>query len=233
MKTEMIIYSKTLQLAMIAMSLAFLASCGTSKSNPTNNTSTTFDYLSAKPLASCNKTKDDNFSINTSGATDTTSGQMSTEWIKLKFNFLSSTATASGNTIKFFKWRVVGTGTELDSTPLNFAKYNIGTGQTMGSSVSAMSTAEMSSSNGLYIQLNDPNLQFQVLKAVVYDSAGKIVAQVNTLIPGFYASPLDYKYNSDGTPRADILQKMHALNATDVSGWTQLQIQQYFSQYCF
>jgi len=232
MKTQIKLNSTYLKLALIAFTTALMTACGTSKSNPTASTSTAYDFGTTKALASCNKTKDSNFSINTASVNDT-NGQSSTEWIKLKFNFLSSTVTTSGNTIKFFKWRVVGSTAQMDNTPLNFAKYDMSSGQTVGATVSTMSALELSSSQGLYIQLNDPNLQFQVLKAVVYNSAGTIVAQINTLIPGFYASPKDYQYNSDGTARSVTLQQMHALYGQDVSAWSQGQIAQQFSQYCF
>ena len=232
MNAQIKINSTYLKLALIAFTTALMTACGTSKSNPTTTPSTAYDFGSTKPLADCNKTKDTNFSINTSSVTDT-NGQTSSEWIKLKFNFLSSTVTASGNTIKFFKWRVVGSQAQLDNAPLNFAKYDISSGQTVGAMVSAMSVLELNTSNGLYIQMNDPNFQFQVLKAVVYNSSGAIVAQVNTLIPGFYANPNDYQYNSDGSARSVTLQQMHALYGQNVNGWTQTQFTQYFAQYCF
>jgi len=232
MKTQIKLNSTYLKLALIAFTTALMTACGTSKSNPTTSTSTAYDFGSMKPLADCNKTKDTNFSINTSSVTDS-SGQTSSEWIKLKFNFLSSNVTASGNVIKFFKWRVVGSQAQLDNVPLNFAKYDISSGQTVGATVSSMSVLELNTSNGLYIQMNDPNFQFQVLKVVVYNSAGTIVTQMNTLIPGFYANPNDYQYNSDGSARSVTLQQMHLLYGQNVSGWTQTQFTQYFAQYCF
>ena len=231
MKAQMM-SPKFLKLALLALTAALLSSCGNTKSNPTN-TASAVDPFGAKLLATCNKTKDTNFSINTSNVNDTTTGQISADWIKMKFNFLSTANTATGNTIKFFKWRVLGASPELDNTPLIFAKYDISTGQTSGTSVSAMTVSELSATTGLYIQLNDPNAQYQVLKAVVYNSSNQIVSQINTLIPGFYASPIDYQSNADGTPRTITLQQMHALYGTSTTGWTALQMQQYFSQYCF
>lgn len=232
MKTQIKLNSTYLKLAIIAFTTALMTACGTSKSNPTTSTSTAYGFGSSKIIADCNKTKDSNFSLNTSSVTDT-NGQTSSEWIKLKFNFISSTITASGNTIKFFKWRVVGAQSQIDNVPLNFAKYDISSGQALQTTVNSMNTTELSATTGLYIQLNDPNYQFQVLKAVVYNSSGAIVAQINTLIPGFYANPNDYQYNSDGTARTVTLQQMHALYGQNVSGWTQTQFQQYFAQYCF
>lgn len=231
MKTQIKLNSSYVKLALIALTAALMTACGTSKSNPTATSSSAYDFGSSKLLANCNKTKDSNFSINTGSVTDS-SGQYSTEWIKLKFNFLSSAVTTSGNTIKFFKWRVVSNTAQMDNTPLSFAKYDLSSGSTVGATVTSMNVLELSSSYGLYIQLNDPNAQFQVIKAVVYNSSGSIVAQINTLIPGFYASPSDYQYNSDGTPRSVSLQQMHLLYGQNYTG-TSLQAQQYFSQYCF
>lgn len=222
-----------IKLALITVAAALMTACGTSKSNSSTTSSPLYDFSSTKLLANCNKSKDENFSINTSSVTDS-NGQQSSEWIKMKFNFLSSTVMASGNTIRFFKWRVVGTEPQMDNTPLNFTKYDLSSGQVAsGGTVSSMNALDLSSSQGVYIQLNDPNLQFQVLKAIVYNSSGSIVAQINTLIPGFYASPTEYQYNSDGTTRSITLQKMHALYGQSVNSWTQLQMQQHFNQYCF
>jgi hypothetical protein len=53
------------------------------------------------------------------------------------------------------------------------------------------------------------------------------------LIPQFLASPEDYKYNSNGTMRAELLQQLHPLYGQDVSGWSFSQIQESFDQYCF
>lgn len=232
MKTQITINSVYLKLALITFTTALMTACGTSKSNPATTSSTAYDFLSTKPLADCNKSKDSNFSISTSSVT-ANNGQPSAEWIKLKFNFLSSTVTTSKNVIKFFKWRVVGSQAQIDNTPLNFAKYEISSGQTLNTTVNSISVLELNTTQGLYIQLNDPNSQFQVLKAVVYNDSGTIVAQMNTLIPGFYANPTDYQYNSDGTGRSVTLQQMHALYGQTVTGWTATQFQQHFAQYCF
>lgn len=224
--------SNHFKLALIALAAALLTACGTSKSNPPSTSPTAYDFTSTKLLANCNKAKDENFSFNTASVTDS-NGQYSSEWIKLKFNFLSTSVTASGNTIKFFKWRVVGGSAQMDSAPLSFAKYDISTGQILGSTVTSMNALEISATHGYYIQLNDPYTQFQVLKAVVYNSSGSVVAHINTLIPGFAASPTDYQYNSDGTARSVTLQEMHALYGQSVSGMTQLQMQQQFDAFCF
>ncbi len=230
---KQILNSTYLKLAIITLTAALVSACGNTKSDPATTPSTAVDLYSAKLLATCNKTKDSNFSVNTSNVTDSSSGQMNADWIKMKFNFLSTSVTATGNTIKFFKWRVLGATADMDNTPLSFGKYDLSSGQTTGTSVTSMNASEMSSTSGLYIQLSDPNAQYQVLKMVVYNSSSQIVAQINTLIPGFYASPVDYKFNADGTARSVTLQQMHALYGTNVTGWTNLQMQQYFAQYCF
>lgn len=233
MKTQIRIKSTYFKLAMIAFTTALMTACGTSKSNPTNaSNGSVYDFNSTKLLANCNKSKDTNFSFNTSIVTDQ-NGQTSSDWMKLKFNFLSTAVTASGNTIKFFKWRVSGTEGVMDNTPLSFALYDASSGSTVGASATSMNVTSLSSTYGLYIQLNDPYVQFQVVKAVVYNSSGAIVASINSLIPGFFASPIDYQFNSDGTARSLTLQQMHGLYGQDVTGWTQLQMQQHFTQYCF
>ena len=231
MKTSLKSYSKYLGLIALTVTAALLTACGNTKSNPTP-VANGYNIYSAKPMANCNKTKDANISLNTASVTEQ-NGQMSTQWIKMKFNFLSTAVTASGNTIKFFKWRVVAGQSQLENTPLDFATFDLSSGATVGNTVNSISVPQLNPSYGIYINLNDPNVQFQVFKAVVYNSTGSIVAQLNSLIPGFFASPTDYQYNEDGSPRAETLQKMHSLYGTNDTGWTSAQFQNSFDQYCF
>lgn len=183
-------------------------------------------------MANCNKSKDTNFSFNTSIVTDQ-SGKVSNDWIKMKFNFVSADITKAGNVLKFFKWRVVGNQAVLDSTALSLAAYDLSNGQTVGNTLTSIPADQMSGQYGYYVQLNDPNALAQVVKVVAYDSTGKVIGNLNSLIPAFNASPEDYKFNADGTPRADILQQLHLLYGTSVSGMSAAQIQQNFDQYCF
>jgi hypothetical protein len=236
MKTKTSFQNKfTLQTAtLLLLAVAFLTGCGNTKSNPTTTTATNpFNISGQKAMANCNKTKDSNFSINTASVIDQ-NGQTNSDWIKIKFNFLSTAVTASGNTIRFFKWRVIGTESQLDNTPLAYASFDLSSGQTVGSTVNVSNAADITPSNGFYIQLNDPNMAYQVLKVVIYNSSGQIVAQMNSLIPGFYASPYDYQYNPDGTARSSFLLQLHNLyGAADVANWNTVQLQQAFDQYCF
>ncbi len=97
-----------------------------------------------------------------------------------------------------------------------------------------MLASQISLANGLYIQLNDDSINpYQVIKAVVYNSSGTVVSQVNSLIPGYYASPADYQFNTDGTARAAILQSLHPLSAQIGSGASAAQYAQTITAFCF
>ena len=227
--------NRNLKIALVITVLGLLTACGNSKSNNTptaDQSSNRLDLNSLKLMANCNKAKDTNFSLNTSIVTDQT-GKVSNEFIKMKFNFISADITKSGNVIKFFKWRVVSGQAVLDPTALEVAAYDLSSGQTVGNTTTSLPADQMSSQAGYYVQLNDPNAFSQVVKVVAYDSTGKVIGNLNSLIPSFNASPEDYKTNSDGTPRADVLQQLHLLYGTSVAGMSASQIQKNFDQYCF
>lgn len=222
----------TIALSVIAISL--LTSCGTKKSNELINNSNSIDINSQPALASCNRSTSANLSFNLASVIESTTGQTNPDWIKIKFDFLSTDVTQTGYTVKFFKWRIIGTSAQLDSNPLSFNAYTISNGQTASGSMTSVYTTQINQQYGFYINLNDdPQYPYQVLKVVVYKTDGTIAAQSDILIPQFSASPDAYKTNSDGTVRADNLQKLHPLYATNVTAWTQAQLKQNFDQYCF
>ena len=225
---------RILKVALVITVLGLMSACGNTKSSnsPGTSNSTSLDANSLKPLATCNKAKDSQFSINTAVASDQT-GQISSEYIKLKFNFLASNITVAGNVLKFYKWRVNGTQTILEPTALQVASYDLASGQMVGTLSSSLAADQVNGQYGYYIQLNDPNALFQVIKIVAYDSSGKVIGNLNSLIPAFNASPEDYKLNSDGTARADILQQLHLLYGQSVAGQSPAQIKQNFDQLCF
>jgi hypothetical protein len=216
-------------------SLVAFTSCGTSKSDEAKNTNTfssSQTMNSEKPVINCNKSVNADISMNTNAVLDS-QGVVDTNWIRIKFNFLSSSATASGNTVRFFKWKVSGSGSFLDQTPLVSMFYDSASGQPTTNQTTSIPISEISSTRGMYVQLNDPQGSFQVIKAVVYDSTGKIVAQLNSLIPQFNSNPNDYKFNADGSARAQILTAMHPLTSLNTSTWSQAEYSNYFQAFCF
>ena len=221
---------QTLKLALILTVLSLLTACGTSKSNsPTDQSSNRLDVNSEKALALCNKGSDSNFSFQTSIVSDE-SGQISKEWIKFKFNFLNAEITKPGNVIKFFKWRVSNNQSILSETALEVSAYDPTTGQTSSAPANSLAANQLNNSQGFYINLADPNALFQVLKVVAYNTDGKVIGNLNSLIPAFYANPADYKFNTDGSARAQILQDMHLLKGSATADASAVQS---FNQYCF
>jgi hypothetical protein len=206
--------------------LALLTACGNNKS-ATTATGGNITPLGSAPLALCNKSSDSNFSISTSVVKDQM-GAISADWLKLKFNFLNQTMAASGNVIKFFKWKVVNGASVLDTTPLMVSTYDFASGQTTSQPASGLPADQITGNTGFYIQLNDPAQVYQVLKIVAYDSKGTPVGNLNSLIPSFYANPTNYTLNADGTPRAIGLQQLHPLY-----GATNADPLAYFNQFCF
>lgn len=223
--------------ALIAM--AFLASCGTSKATNTTNTTTTdlssvVDVAASVPLASCNQLSKPNFlTMNIANLTGS-NGQVSAQYVKLRFLNVSSALTPSGYNLRFYKWRVINNKTQLDSTPLQVYSYSLDTLQATSTVASGIYASQISDQKGYMVNLrDDSNNQYQVIKVVAYKSDGVMIDQANVLIPQFLASPLDYKLNPDGSTRVDLLRDLHPLNSTDVSGWSATQIQDSFEQYCF
>lgn len=230
------ILKTALKLSFVAAISTLFFSCSNSKSNETkqfsNNTPPPSVINSQKPLTNCNKTVNADISMNGNALTDN-AGQANPQWMKVKFNFLSTKVTAAGNVIRFFKWKVTNQQAYLDQTPLSSYAYELATGQAATSASVNLAVSDITPSRGFFIQMNDPDASFQVLKAVVYDSNGQIVAQLNSLIPQFYANFADYQYNSDGTARAQLLTDMHPMKAVSSTGWTAAQYSSYYQQYCF
>jgi hypothetical protein len=234
--TQILIRKISIKVLSAVVMIALLTSCGTTKSDEVNKkTSASIDpvYVNyQKPLTSCNKTTNSDMSLNINAVTSS-SGSINPDWVKIKFNFLSSTATQSGNVIKFFKWKVIGGQSSLDQTPLSVMFYDLSTGQLTSNASTYLSATDVTTTRGAYIQLNDTAGTYQVLKVVVYNSAGQVVAQMNSLIPQFNSNLSDYSTNSDGTARAQILIDIHPLSSVATTGWTQTDYANYFQNFCF
>lgn len=219
---------------LVATALAALSSCGTSKSTVnTVEQSSRVEVSAGKPLASCNRADNSNFSLSIANVIDP-DGRANLNWVKLKFNFLSTDMTQTGYHIKFYKWRVVNNTTQLDAVPLEFNTYTFSNNTTNSNTMNGMFTSQINNQTGLFLNLKDDvQTPYQVLKTVVYKTDGTIAAQGNILIPQLLANPEDYKLNPDGSSRNQLLQGMHLLYGRDVSSWSTSQIQQYFDQHCF
>jgi|GEM_PF-6142834 len=229
MKTQQIL---TLTLSVLAICL--LTSCGTSKSTTTAEGASKIDISSELAMATCNRSISANLSFNLASISESTTGQINPDWIKIKFDFLSVDVTKSGYHLKFYKWRVIGGSAQLDPEPLTFSTYQLSTNGLSNEMLTGIYTAQINKQSGYYIRLNDDaNYPYQVLKVVAYKTDGTVAAQSDVLIPQFSASPTAYKINSDLSARAQNLQKMHPLYATDTTGWTQTQFKQNFDKYCF
>lgn len=225
-------------LVLSIIAVAFLTSCGTNKSNVFTASSDNVNMSAQQSLATCNQSTSTKLSFNLASVVEATSGQINSDWIKLKFNFLSSDVTKTGYSIRFFKWRVIGSTVQLDPSPLNFNSYLLSnspsTGQTNLETSSSVGTTQITHQRGFYIRLNDdPQYPYQVLKVVVYKTDGGILTQSDILIPQFLADPRVYKTNPDGSVRAQNLQKLHPLSETDIGSWAQTQFKHHFTQYCF
>lgn len=223
-----------IKITVSVITLGLFTSCGASKSNQFSNQTTSYEFSSQQSqLANCNRMNTDKLTLNLSVVTDS-GGIVNSNWLKLKFSYLSSDITQTGYSVRFYKWRIVGTSSQLDSNPLQFASYNLSTGVSSNQLVSAVYATEINNSNGYYLQLNDDaQYPYQALKVVVYKSDGTVATQSDMLIPQFYTSPTDYQKNSDGSARSLTLQKLHPLYGTDVSALTTTQMKQKFDQYCF
>lgn len=222
----------TLKVTLMVATLLVLSSCGVTKSSEPSNTENNFSSSSYKPLASCNKKSTADLSISSAAIVDQV-GQVDASWLKVKFNFLSTTTTASGNIIRFFKWKVTNGATYLDQTPLAFVQYNISSGVSNNTGLTQVTASTVNAATGYYLQLNDTAGTYQAIKAVVYSSAGAVVSQTDMLIPQFNSKLGDYQYNSDGSARSSTLQAIHPLVGVTTSGWSDAQYDSYFQAFCF
>lgn len=228
--------NNTLQILISLAVIAVLSSCGNSKSNEANqnnlSSTTPITVNAEKPLANCNKSANADISMNINAVLDN-AGNADLNWTKIRFNFLSTTATAAGNTVRFFKWKVSGGQSTLDQTPLQTMFFNLSNSQPTTNLTNTIPVNEISSSRGVFVQLNDSVGAYQVIKAVIYDSNGKIVAQLNSLIPQFSSKVADYTTNADGTARAQLLIDMHPLKAVATSTWSQSDYNNFYQNLCF
>lgn len=219
-----------------ATALLTLSSCGTSKSSQSTTTTTvlasTVTNAGNKVVTSCQKSSGTDMSVNIS-AVKNSSGVINNSLVKIKFNRLSTLATESGNTIRFFKWKVSNSQAYMDQIPLTVTGYNLSSGEANQAASQSITASQVTAAQGFYIDLNDEAGVYQVLKAVVYNSSGSIVTQQNILIPQFLGVASDYAYNADGSPRAQILRDLHPLALVDTTGWTSTNYTSYYQATCF
>ena len=215
------------------LAVAVLTSCGTSKSTPVEEQSSILPVSLTKPLASCHRLNDANYAMNIANVTSA-DNSLSSDWIKVKFSYLSSAITQTGYSLRFYKWRVINGASQLDSNPIEFTAYTLSNGQQVSNPMTAVFTTQVTNQVGFYLRLNDDaSVPYQVIKVVAYKTDGTVAAQSNVLIPQFLANPLDYATNADGSARADLLQQLHPLFGQDVSTWSQTRLNENFQQYCF
>jgi len=218
------------KITMALMSLLVLTSCGTSKSGTTSASATS---TTQKVLASCAQNSNSLISLNISAAAYA-NGSINPNYIKLKFNSISSTVKQSGYRLLLYKWKVSNNQIVYDNTPLDISVYDLSTKAVTTYAETEKLTTSLSTSVGYLINLNDSSNSYQVLKLVVVNSSGtEVVTQLNMLIPQFAAVPSQYSYNTDGSIRAQNLQDLHPLKSIDTSAWSSTNFQQYFANYCF
>lgn len=224
--------TQILKLTLLATAMIVLTSCGNTKEDTTSASTNTFSSTAGKPLASCNKKSTADIGYSSMAVRDQM-GNQDNNWLKVKMTFLSTKATASGNVLKFFKWKMVNGVPYLNQTAMSFYTYNISSGVTSTTAVNQISASSVNSLTGYNIYLNDAQGTYQVIKAVVYSADGSVIAQSDSLIPQFMANPAQYAYNSDGSTRASGLQALHPLMSTNTSGWSDSTFTSYFQAYCF
>ena len=223
-----------LTIAVSIIAVAFLTSCGAKKSADAIDSSSQVLGVAAEKLANCNRSVSANLGLNIATVLEASTGKINQDWIKLKFSFLSTDVTQTGYSIRFFKWRIVGSSAQLDASPLEFSAYKLSNGQTASETMNSIFASQVNQQFGFYIRLNDDaQYPYQVLKVVVYKTDGSVLTQSDMLIPQFLSSPIEYRLNLDGSVRADNLQKLHPLYTTDVSNWSPAQFKQNFDQHCF
>lgn len=223
--------TQILKLTLAVTAMIVLTSCGNTKEDTTSNTNS-YASTATKTLASCNKKSTADIGYSSTVVQDQM-GTQDNNWLKVKMTFLSTKATASGNVLKFFKWKMVNGAPYLDQTPMSFYTYNISSGVSSTTAVSQIAASSVNSLTGYNVYLNDSSATYQVIKAVVYSSTGSVIAQSDSLIPQFLSNPAQYAFNADGSARASGLQALHPLNGVNTAGWSDTAFANHFQAFCF
>lgn len=237
--------SKTSQLYVVVIFLALMSTgCGASKSEggSTAESSRSVDSTTvtgaAKPIAYCNEASERNslFRVNV-GAALNSNNQSDPNYLHLKITNVPSSFTDSTYHFAIWKWYAEGSSTYVHPTALKFQIFRIDTGAELTtSSLSAINWTNISSLAS-QLGVTTPAAFFQKVRLLVYvddasamydaitvgyhkTSTGVAEAQVDMLIPLFYANPADYARNPDQSFRAQALIDKHPFKSIDTSGWT-------------
>jgi hypothetical protein len=220
--------------SLLASTAIVIAGCGNSKSNELRESSQPVTISgnsgAEKPLTSCNKSANSDISLNVNAYFGPT-GQVDSNWLKVKFNFLNQTLTTGDNTVRFFKWRMNNGEAQLDQTPLVFYTYPLSSPTQTSIAMNGLSTKSITSTQGFFVALQDDSASYQVLKVAVYNKDGQVIAQINTLIPQFNAVFEDYKLTDSGAARPATLLELHPLKAS--AGLSPSESSSYFQAFCF
>lgn len=208
------------------VAINFLTSCSPKASE--KETVNASNQYSPKLLTNCNKTSSTDMSVQSSVVSYY--NQIDNNSIKLKFTSASALVLKEDVSIRFYKWKVENGVSSLDQTALQFYQYDLATQYMTSGWTNSIIGSALDINKGLVINLNDYSGTYQVLKVVAFDSTGKSIAEINHLIPAFYASPIDYQHNANGTVRPTILQSLHPLHGTNQSS---TEAQAYLNQFCF
>jgi len=153
------------------------------------------------------------------------------------------TAMEQSGSLQFFRWLADFNGSSLDNTPLTFILINPQSQLPLSGNLTKLSQAEMSTISQRelgQILTADEFLQkvhilvlgltntYDVLKLAVYGSDGSLVSETDTLVPGFFADPNAYAFNS-----VSILAKLHPNFNSRTSNFSQDQYLSMTNSFCF
>jgi len=171
------------------LSAMVLFGCG--RKDDKNSSASVINPYNTSTLASCNMSSTANTQMNI--ATFVDNGQVRNDIVRVKFSKINSQFLSNGGKLQFFRWRAFSSGqTYMDSTALTFQVLDTSTNSIVltsnrlfASDVSSYSSSQDMNRYVLVVDIKDYNAEYDVLRSVIYTSAGAVSEYIDTLIPSF------------------------------------------------
>lgn len=226
----------------VALTSLIFSACSKSSSSSTTNTGGTTSAASTVN-ASCNAFTDANNIFGGRIATYYSGSSFVEDQLRVRVTNLSSSFDSGNYSLKFFRMKADASGYNLDSAPLTFTIYagtqaisqpmtsiTSATVQSLKSSSGVSSTSSSSSDffNRTTIVVSGVDNSWQILKAALYTSDGRVATDANALMPLFAANP-----NTYASTHVSLLSNLHPLNSVASSNYSDAQYVNLTNQNCF
>lgn len=198
-----------------------------------------------RPIAYCNQAVEagQNFKVHVAGHFDV-SGQNDPNLLHVKITDVAESFATNNEYFALWKWYGTSDGaTYVNPKALSFKIINIQSSEdltgfiqnlswksvaSMASSLGASTPAQFFQKVRLYVNLEDPQAQYDALTVGLHDEAtGAARLRVDALIPLFFADPRAYAVD-----RAKVLIELHPFSKVDYSQWTAKTFSEKTNEFC-